>query len=1111
MADPNEKQLLAHALSLLAVLLTASGIFVTTVSLESKRPADSERAKILHAGRQDVEARLWQDPFSAMRGISADSANARCAQAHGDADHHPDKLSNLISRRAKREAITVLPVMVPGGPYFENSESRRRARYAVVMALLNSGWEPLDEDKLGYIWTFESCTADRWKRSAPEMLPWEWFSRRPAHKPAEGLLVLWVDDDAVSRHPLRGVNAIIKRLTPKPRPESERAPAHTCPLPWCATRVIGPWTSDGMRGLARELVDDLGGDIVDLPEPTPGPGWLRFYSAGATAAIDDSFMRAAIGNRRADSPIVTQVRELLNARLLRLTTTDDELARALVNELKLRLVDPHPFWRLIHRGNAEARALCEATIVIVAERESIYGRLFAKAFEDHEAFEDHKAPHCGPLRVVTKSYLRGLDGVLPERTGEPVPGGQSQNGSAQTNGVALLKQAARERAEGRSQYDYLRRLADDLATLDARERSDGRTVRAIGVLGNDTYDKILVLQALRDGFPKAVFFTADLDARMVDADVNKWTRNLVVASAYGLTLNPDIQGAAPPFRDSYQTGLYLATLVALDPDAQSRRTGNFANWFTPQMFEIGRTRAVALSPAAHAPCVKGDGVSTVDPVECPNVHRLEEWEWSRFPWPPLRVWLALLMASAFTAMLWWQTCGVSRQCASTLAVLGRVAVPLSVFGVWFGARIWLDVSTYKGEPFALFQGVSLWPTVLLRLVVLTVIAYLLCYCWWRLSREIKDLESAFALPAANADPHSRLTLQEQKHWPAWVTRIGAINILVVLCSLLGVGLLWLDWRDLPHRGVFSAWPIFLPVIAGGLWSRLQKPSRDIKALGTALELPAANTDAHPWVALAKEMHWFTRARRIGVISILFFFLGIGLLLLDWPNSPHRGVFSAWSDHITFLLVLFFLAALLFAFLDSSSVVTRFVEQLASRMETSEITELLDRRHIRMDGPVTRLDAWFRLVVRLGVALNHLVYLPFIALLLVISTSAGVFDIWTLPLAYVLLFVLAAALAVVYVARFRRRAAELRKTITDKLNIWIERYELDVDRTSPRPWDGGLPPQARVRHLKSIRDEVLAERDGPFRPIGEDPIVRAILLLFGGAGAITTATFLLPGL
>src|SRR5262245_32311829 len=304
MADPNERQFLAYALSFLAVLLTASGILVSTVSLESKRPADSERARILSAGRQDVEARLWQDPFSAMRGIAADSPKERCTQANEDTEHHYLTLSSLIGRRAQREAVTVLPVMVPGGPYFENGESRRRARYAVVTALLNSSWEPSDEEKLGYVWTFESCTQDPRRRLAPEMLPWERFSRRLANKPVEGLLVLWVDDDAVSRHPLRGVNAIITKLLPEPRPDSWQSATLKCPppegpggadfgkqpQPWCATRVIGPWTSDGLRGLAREL--------VDLPAAAPGDRWLRFYSSGATAATDHNFMTAAIERQR---------------------------------------------------------------------------------------------------------------------------------------------------------------------------------------------------------------------------------------------------------------------------------------------------------------------------------------------------------------------------------------------------------------------------------------------------------------------------------------------------------------------------------------------------------------------------------------------------------------------------------------------------------------------------------------------------------------------------------------------------------------------------------------------------------------------------------------------
>jgi hypothetical protein len=469
--------------------------------------------------------------------------------------------------------------------------------------------------------------------------------------------------------------------------------------------------------------------------------------------------------------------------------------------------------------------------------------------------------------------------------------------------------------------------------------------------------------------------------------------------------------------------------------------------------------------------------------------------------------LALFLAAAFTVVLWWQSLGTPGHSASTVVVLGLAVVPLSAFGVLLGARIWLDVSTYEGEPFAWFQGVSLWPTVLLRLVVLAVIVGLLWNCWRRPSREIDALRRDFALPTANADAH---------HWPAFseqwarVKRIGAISILF---SLLGGGLLLLDLHNSAHRGVFSVWPAVFAIVAA-LWSRRRRPSPEIAALRRDFAaLPAANADAHPWLAFSKRMHWRARVTRISLITVLFLLLGVGLLWLDWPNSPHRGVFSAWSDHITFLLVMSSLGVLLFAFLDTSSEVTRFADQLAPHQSvTAEIAELEGDKlwtHLRMDEEVRRLKAWFRLVVRLGAVVNQLVYLPFMALLLVISTSAGVFDIWTLPLAYVLLFVLAAALAVFHMARLRRRTSRLRKIITNELDIRIKRYELEADRIS---WGGskGLPPQTRVRLLKNIREEILAERDGPFRPLGEDPIVRAILLLFGGAGAVTTATFLLPG-
>ena len=70
-------------------------------------------------------------------------------------------------------------------------------------------------------------------------------------------------------------------------------------------------------------------------------------------------------------------------------------------------------------------------------------------------------------------------------------------------------------------------------------------VKAIGLVGSDLYDKLLILQALRNRFKTKIFFTTDLDARYLHADQKDWTRNLVVASNFGFSLNPQLQRFDP--------------------------------------------------------------------------------------------------------------------------------------------------------------------------------------------------------------------------------------------------------------------------------------------------------------------------------------------------------------------------------------------------------------------------------------------------------------------------------------------------------------------------------------------------------------------------------------
>ena len=176
------------------------------------------------------------------------------------------------------------------------------------------------------------------------------------------------------------------------------------------------------------------------------------------------------------------------------------------------------------------------------------------------------------------------------------------------------------RAEGPSQLDYIPRLADHIEQVN-RELfvdSPAAQIRAIGVLGSDLYDKLLTLQALRPRFPNAIFFTTDLDARLWHPNQLKWTRNMVVASSFGLELQPELQQDIPPFRDSYQTAEYLSCLSALglvSPDE--------LKCISPRLFEIGRNGPVDLSAQPGA-----------TPAE-QSLKKAFRSEWQLLKYPPL--------------------------------------------------------------------------------------------------------------------------------------------------------------------------------------------------------------------------------------------------------------------------------------------------------------------------------------------------------------------------------------------------------------------------------------------------------------------------------------------
>src|SRR5947209_3421053 len=125
--------------TLLLLLTVAGGILFASEKLSSDRPAGSAHENFEHLGDQRVASRLWEDPFSSLEKEKVDGREFNEMVSL-------DALTEIISNQCSNASspLLVLPVMLPGGSYSEDRESRIRTRVAVVSALGASGYAPED-------------------------------------------------------------------------------------------------------------------------------------------------------------------------------------------------------------------------------------------------------------------------------------------------------------------------------------------------------------------------------------------------------------------------------------------------------------------------------------------------------------------------------------------------------------------------------------------------------------------------------------------------------------------------------------------------------------------------------------------------------------------------------------------------------------------------------------------------------------------------------------------------------------------------------------------------------------------------------------------------------
>src|SRR5438477_3414452 len=181
------------------VVLAASAIVVRQLPYSTSRPDTADKAELTADAGQDVNARLWQDPFAAV-----DQHRRERARDARDGVVPPEPPSRHTRADLERELedfqpLVVMPVFTFGGPYAEDAENRRRTRYAVLSAFAVVGdYAVNDNRRIGYL---------RLKSGPVRIVPYEWLS-----SPEGRVLLLWIDEDVRWNAPLSELAGLLREL-----------------------------------------------------------------------------------------------------------------------------------------------------------------------------------------------------------------------------------------------------------------------------------------------------------------------------------------------------------------------------------------------------------------------------------------------------------------------------------------------------------------------------------------------------------------------------------------------------------------------------------------------------------------------------------------------------------------------------------------------------------------------------------------------------------------------------------------------------------------------------------------------------------------------------------
>ncbi|MFC5457205.1 hypothetical protein [Prosthecobacter fluviatilis] len=868
--------------NIMVMAMMAVGILTKPQSLTSVRPSGTQGAK---PDAVQPEHRLWEDPLPTQPNKKSE-ANATPAPK-GETPPAPPELTEQLKTWLSGDLsesdsrVCILMVHLPTGGYAEEEERRMRFRYAMQAATGYAGYKADDLTPMAIV-PVKHAGANRtvakevFRPFSPERKNW-------LAKKYDVVMVVYLGDFLfelkAGQPPLAAWRQVLQAMDQRCEYVCTQTDRTKLEVDF---HIMGPSNSDRLVDLCTDLcVAEAEAEAEGKTTKLVQHGQVCFHACLPTLASEiliklvtdaapnkpggrDSFQyhcRRMLGDKR----VIEATR--VGASLVRVAGDDYDLCKLLYDELASRGVHLQatsvPETKEDATGTKEktpepalkAKKHDDCLLALISEWDTTYGRALPLTFnavireygahpqqteeEKKKNWSWHWEDQNMESRTLCRfSYLRGLDGQLPNDA--------AKSGRSDKEGG----EGATDRPQGRSQADYVHRIVERMQAI---EQSELRSFRAIGILGSDVYDKLMILRALRPAFPGAVFFTTDLDASMDDASQYDWTQNLIVASRFGLRAHEAYQGWSPPFREGYQTGFYLGCLEALgstyyDSNARLQHLTP-VDWSAPSLlFEIGRSGPWQLTPppgavarlhAAGHPLLSlwpgkqeskwepehrvrsGDG-QNIAPHDMPHANPQ--------PQPmatvtemtfPLTLTLVILVAGVCLSSSMGREQEVVTEEASSVALkmctllLGWVWV-VGMCGWWLSNR---------EEPFLFWNGISVWPSALMLSTVPCLCVHYLWTSWLnlRLNREALAKECAAAaepwvddapetpMEKARSEGMARRLIKHlfpaysdgerlEEHWQKHIKNCGFQRCMrrtiayVVVCTLLS----WIATLSLPH-------------------------------------------------------------------------------------------------------------------------------------------------------------------------------------------------------------------------------------------------------------------------------------------------------------------------